>query len=293
VRQTLPNRQKEAESRTSPGSIVRRFSTFAATGYGAIVLALFFMQDAMIFPGGGPLHRTPEDIGVEFLSIEREVLGDTTIGWYMPVENARGTVLFSHGNGENISDGLHQAELYQSLGLNCLMYDYGGYGSSTGKPSEARCYADARAMWDWLVDVQETRPESIILAGRSLGGGVTTQLAAVVSPGGVILESTFTSLPQIAQNQFAWLPAKALVRHKFDNGEAIAKVTAPLLIVHGNEDRLIPIEHGRQLFELANEPKEFLAIQGGHNDAHIRSHDAYTAALSAFFDSILGPHSAD
>jgi fermentation-respiration switch protein FrsA (DUF1100 family) len=168
-----------------------------------------------------------------------------------------------------------------------LVYDYGGYGRSTGKPSEARCYADIRGMWRYLVDERGTNPRRIVLFGRSLGGAVAVDLATEVNPAGVVLESTFISAGQLAQQIYPFVPAKYLVCHKFDNAAKVGRISCPLLIIHSRDDEIVPYGHAQELFELAREPKTFLEVRGAHNDGFVVAADAYTTGLERFLDSLF------
>jgi fermentation-respiration switch protein FrsA (DUF1100 family) len=180
----------------------------------------------------------------------------------------QGAVLYCHGNAGNLS---HRGEALRdwrdSLHLAVLIFDYPGYGKSEGQPSEAGCYAAGDAAFDWLVQVQHVSPDRIILYGGSLGGAIATDLAVRKEHRALVLASTFTSLPDMAQKQFPWLPVRWLVRNKLDNLAKIGKVRGPVFITHGTADDLIPFSQGERLFAAANEPKQFHPRPGqGHND---------------------------
>jgi len=177
--------------------------------------------------------------------------------------------------------------IFRRLGFDVLLYDYGGYGNSTGKPSEGRCYADVRAMWRYLTESRAIPAERIVLFGRSLGGGVSAQLATEVAAAGLILESTFLSAPRLAQEIYWFLPAKYLLWDKFDTAGKVARIESPVLIVHSPEDDIVPYHHGRDLFELAPEPKAFLEIHGGHNEGYFVSGPIYENGLKRFLDSLF------
>jgi hypothetical protein len=174
--------------------------------------------------------------------------------------------------------------LHDRVGVSVMVFDYRGYGRSEGQPSEAGVLADARAARAWLAHRAGIAENRIVLLGRSLGGGVAVDLAAADGARALVLESTFTSMPDVAQTMFPLLPVHSLMQTKFDSATKIGKYHGPLLQSHGTADRLIPYSIGRRLFDAANEPKQFVPIpDGDHNDP--QSEDYYRA-LSAFLDRV-------
>jgi uncharacterized protein len=205
-------------------------------------------------------------------------------GWYVPQEHARATVLYCHGNGGNVALwGDAARALHDRVGVSVLLFDYRGYGRSEGKPSEAGILADARAARAWLARREGIAENQIVLMGRSLGGGVAVDLAANDGARALVLESTFTSLPDVAQTMFPLLPARLLMQTRLNSIKKIADYHGPLLESHGTADRLIPYAIGCRLFDAANQPKQFVPIPGGdHNDPQS---EEYYRALAAFFDT--------
>lgn len=207
-------------------------------------------------------------------------------GWYCPAAKPRAVVLFAHGNAGNLS---HRAALLRTLcndlRLTVLIFDYRGYGRSEGTASVEGVLQDARAAHAALVrraSVPETR---VVLMGRSLGGAVVVQLAAETPPRGLILQSTFSSLKDVAAHHYpalAWLvPAD-----KLNSVKRIAGYKGPLLQSHGDADRTILFALGRKLFEAAREPKRFVTIPGGdHNDPQTPE---YYRQLNDFLDALPG-----
>ncbi len=193
-------------------------------------------------------------------------------------------MLFCHGNGGNVALWGDELRLLRDrMGVSVLGFDYRGYGRSEGTPSEAGVLADARAARTWLAQRTGIPENQVVLMGRSLGGAVAVDLAADGARG-LILESTFTSMPEVGHAAMPWLPVRALMHTQLNSLAKIGKFHGPLLQSHGTADRLIPYAMGRQLFDAANEPKQFVAIQGGdHNDPQS---DEYYAALWAFLDRI-------
>lgn len=246
---------------------------------------LYLAQGKLIFLGTREMERDPGDAGLDFEEIRLPVAGYETHGWYVPLENHRGVVLFSHGNAGNLSGRLESIGLLRSMGFSVLAYDYGGYGYSTGKSSERRCYADIRAMWDYLITVKQIPEEKIVLFGRSLGAAPTAELAQSVTPGAVVLESAFLSVPEVARKMTIVGHLTWLIRHRFENKDKVGKITSPILVVHSPDDEVIPYEHGRRLFELAPEPKTFLEIRGDHNLGFVISEPVYRPGWEAFLVS--------
>jgi fermentation-respiration switch protein FrsA (DUF1100 family) len=253
-------------------------------GYLALLGAVYLGQSWVMFPDGQFTDRTPTDppFGWRYEDLYLSVDHETTHAWHIPVENAPAVVLFSHGNGGSIPDWLEAVQVFHDMGLSVLIYDYGGYGTSTGRASEERCYADIRAAWRYLTEEQGVPPNRIALFGRSLGGAVAAQLATEITPGAVILESTFLSVPRLAGEKLPVLPMNWLMRNRFDTAGKVSQIKAPILIVHSPDDTLIPYHHGRDLFDLANEPKQFLQIRGDHNEGWLISGDLYLKGLAGF-----------
>ena len=266
---------------------VRRFPMLLLLAYLGVVAVFYFAQRPMLFITDRAMVLDPSVYNWTFENVVLDVNGKKTHGWFVPHENARGVVLFSHGNAGNISGRLESVGLLRSMGFSVLVYDYGGYGNSTGNASEKRCYADARAMWKWLTETKKVPADKILLFGRSLGGAVTCDLAAEVTPRAVVMESTFLSVPDVAADVFPWLPVRLLASYKFANVDKVAKIHVPLMMVHSPDDTTIPYAHGRKLFELANEPKTFVEIHGDHNDGFVQSKDVYAAAWKKFAEPLF------
>jgi fermentation-respiration switch protein FrsA (DUF1100 family) len=189
--------------------------------------------------------------------------------------------LFAHGNAGNLSSRWPIVRLLnERLGVSVLAFDYRGYGRSEGKPSETGILADARAARDWLARREGIAPEDIVLLGRSLGGGVMVDLAASDGARGLILESTFTSLPDVAAKKFPWLPVSWVMHNRLDSLSKLSDYPGPLLQSHGESDKFIPIQDGRRLHAVARGRKRFVAIpNAGHNWVWTPE---YVAALDEF-----------
>ncbi len=257
--------------------------------YVLLAALLYIGQSRLLFIPTHDIYRTPSSNGWRYDDVRLDVDGETSHGWFVDgPKPTRGVVLFSHGNAGNIADRLESIAILRRLGFDVLAYDYGGYGQSTGRPGEERCYRDIRAMWRYLTEERRIPPERIVLFGRSLGAAVSCDLAVEVDAGAVIIESTFLSIPAMAKRLYPIYPARLLSRLKFDNAEKITRVDEPLLVVHSPDDTIIPFEHGKKLYELASDPKQFLEIRGDHNEGFWQSGAAYTEGLDAFLREALG-----
>ena len=232
----------------------------------AMMAYLYFNQERIIFLPRSDFELTPEDIGLTYEEMSIRMDDEVTVhGWYFPYGNDGPTVLFCHGNAGNISHRLETAEYLVSLGANVLLFDYRGYGKSTGHPTESGLYVDAQTCFDWLVNEKDIPPENIVLMGRSLGGAVAVELATSNDCRGLIVESSFTSVPDMAQIVYPWLPIKFIVRHKFASIDKIAEVKMPVLVLHSKADEMIPYAMGQRLYEATTAPKKFMEITGDHN----------------------------
>ena len=213
-------------------------------------------------------------------------------GWLVPARADSPVLLFFHGNAGNISHRLDSIRIFRELGLAVFIIDYRGYGLSEGQTDEAGTYRDADAAWRYLRDEVGVPAERIVIFGRSLGAAVAAWLAARQLPGAVILESAFTSAPDLGAELMPWLPVRLMLRFDYDNRAAVAAIRAPLLVAHSPGDEIIPFAHGRALFDAADEPKEFLEMRGGHNDGFLLSQPAYGDALGSFVRRHVAPQSA-
>lgn len=254
--------------------------------YGVLLLLAYILQPRLLFLPGVPgreLTATPARLGLEFHEVSLTTTdGESLHAWWLPHERSRATVLFFHGNAGNISHRLESLEIFHQLGVDVFIVDYRGYGRSSGEPSEKGLYRDARAAWDWLTQEQGVAEDEIILFGRSLGGPVASELATRVEAAGLIIESAFTSVPDVAAELYWWLPVRWLSRLDFDTAAYLRRTQLPVLVVHSAEDEIIPFEHGRRLHEIAGERSTLLELQGGHNTGFIESGARYREGLERF-----------
>ena len=251
--------------------------------YATLCLALFAFQSRLVYFPASELTASPHAIGLAYEDVHLESVGGTTVhGWYLPGADDAATLLFFHGNAGNISHRLDSLRLFNALGLNVLIIDYSGFGRSGGQPGEDATYDDARLAWRHLTESRGVAPERIILFGRSLGAGVATWLATQTSPAGLILESAFTSVPALASTHYPLFPVRWLARIRYDNAARLPLVNCPVLIAHSPDDELVPIAHGRALFALAREPKQFLEMRGGHNSGFLLTGPDYRQGFARF-----------
>jgi fermentation-respiration switch protein FrsA (DUF1100 family) len=251
--------------------------------YIGFAVLLYSMQNDLIYYPMRDIETTPTQAGMAYEDITFKTDDGLTLnGWFVPSEDAGNVLLFFHGNGGNISHRLGSIRLFHGLGLSVLIFDYRGYGQSEGKPEEQGMYRDAEAAWRYLVEGRGIDPARIILFGRSLGGSIATWLAQTQRPQALIIESTFTSAPDLAGDLYPFMPTRLLTRFDYNTRDYLSKVQCPVLIVHSRDDEIIPFAHGQELFQTANEPKSFLEIRGGHNNGFYVSGSDYIQGLHGF-----------
>lgn len=254
----------------------------------ALTALLYLQQDRMIFQPTAGLLATPDSVGLDYEDVTLETADGVSLhGWYVPADNSRGVVLFLHGNAGNISHRLATIEIFIRLRLSVFIIDYRGYGRSQGSPHEQGTYRDAEAAWNHLTQIRGMDAGRIVLFGRSLGGAVAAWLATHEQPGAVILESTFTSLEAIARSHYPYVPAGLLLRSHYPTIDYISRIDSPMLFIHSQDDRLIPISHSETLHAAAPASHGLHRLRGGHNDGFLRSSDDYRRALERFLDEIL------
>jgi fermentation-respiration switch protein FrsA (DUF1100 family) len=162
------------------------------------------------------------------------------------------------------------------LGLNCFIFDYRGYGESQGRPSEEGTYTDAMAAYKWLTEEKKTPADNIIIFGRSLGGSIAAQLAGKVEVRALIVESAFTSYVDMGREYYPYMPVRRFARFSYKTIDYIRNVHSPVMLIYSRNDEIVPYKFGLELYEAANEPKEFIEIFGGHNDCFLASGEIYT-----------------
>ncbi len=269
------------------------FLIFGLAIYLALALFLFLYQSRLLYYPNIPSRAviaTPDSASLAYESVEIVTNDGIRLdGWFLPTgREARGVLLFFHGNAGNISHRLDSLKIFSDLGLEVLIFDYRGYGRSEGKPSEQGTYLDAEAAWRYLTDGLRVPADKIVLFGRSLGAAIAAHLATKYNPRALIMESSFTSAPDLAWQYYRIFPVHWLARFRYGAKEYLRSVHCPVLIVHSLDDEIIPIEHARALFAAANEPKELLEIRGSHNEGFLASERTYIDGLDQFLTRYLG-----
>ena len=270
-------------------TVSRSVMLIGASAYLGVGLILYLMQNRFVFQPSREIDGTPDSAGLSYEDVVFTAEdGVRLTGWYLPATDPRGTVLFCHGNAGNISHRIEMLSILYGIGLNTFIFDYRGYGASEGIPSEEGLYRDAEAAWNWLVETKSTNPANIIVYGRSLGGPVAAHLAGDHAPHGFILESAVSSIPDMADALYPWLPGRSLVRYGFSTVAHLRRVACPILVIHSRTDDLVPYALGRKIFDAAPEPKQFMEIIGGHNRGFIETGQPYRDGLDQFISGLFG-----
>jgi uncharacterized protein len=267
-------------------TVLKWLVVLAALGYLGGLAVLYFAQRVFIFPIPQAARTTPEAAG--FPEAEEHFLttadGEKVIVWHVPAKPGHPVVLYFHGNGDYLAGFFGRFRKLISDGNGIVALSYRGYAGSSGQPSEPGLLLDAAAAYAFTA--ARYSAERIVAWGFSLGTGVAVALAAGQPVGRLILQAPYTSLADVAAAALPLMPVRRLIRDQFHSDHLMARVTAPLLVMHGAEDATIPIGFGERLFALAHEPKQFVRFpEGGHNDL-----DDYGAIETArrFIDAAKG-----
>ena len=254
--------------------------------YGALCALMYLLQGRLLFQPARGLEATPSAVGLahEDVWLETEA-GERVHAWFVPRAEPRALVVFCHGNAGNVSHRLGTLELLHGLGLATLILDYPGYGRSSGTPGEGACRRAVRAAVLHARERAAGRP--LLLWGRSMGAGVASAVAQELPVEGLVVEAAFTSLPDLAQELYPWLPARWLCRFRFDTRRSLAAIGVPKLLVHSRDDEIVPFAHAERILAAAAEPKRLVPIRGDHNGGYFTSGRAYTDTLDAFLDELL------
>lgn len=268
-----------------------------AAAYAGLALYVYFFQERLVYFPELPSRRvevTPASVGLAFEPVTLATEdGEILAGWFVPAPSPRGTVLYLHGNGGNIGHRVEVVRDFHELGLGVLIFDYRGYGASSGSPGEEGTYRDAVAAWRHLTETRRIPAASIVLFGESLGGAIAAWLAERHAPGAVVLYAAFSSIADMARALYPFLPARLVARLGYDTRAALPHVACPVLIMHSSEDEIVPYAQGERLFAAAPGRKKLVALRGGHNDALFVSRDVYRRALRDFLqESLAAPNGA-
>jgi fermentation-respiration switch protein FrsA (DUF1100 family) len=270
--------------------------------YIGLALTLYFMQPSFLYAPVRELPYSPAELGLDFEEVFFKT-GDRLQlhGWYIPASpderasrggpapNAEFTVLFCHTNAGNMMYQLDSINIFYNLGLSCFIFDYRGYGISQGRPTEQGTYLDVRAAYRWLTKKKGINPQDVIIFGRSLGGSIAAYLAARTKTRGLVIESAFTTYRAIGRKFYPYMPIKWFARFDYPTIDYVRKVRCPVLVIHSRTDEMIPFEFGLQLYEAANEPKEFVELYGGHNDSFLISGETYKKGWLKWLKSLKNP----
>jgi len=270
---------------------MRFFIYLLLLAVGFLVYVRLLERRTVFCPHTDEITVSPADIRLAYEEVEVKTPdGFLLNGWFVPAAHPSDrtvTFLFFHGNAGHIGDCLDKIELLHELGGNTLIIDYRGYGKSEGRPSEEGFYIDARASYDYLAGRKDVNRERIVIYGASLGGAAATELAPQRPVGGLVLHATFTSARDVGKMLYPFIPG-FLIQTKMDSLAKVGRIKVPKLFIHSPQDEVIPYEMGKKLFDAAAEPKEFLSIDGTHNEAHVTSQEAYMAGMRAFLKKYFG-----
>lgn len=255
----------------------------AALVYLGLCLCAFLLQERLVyFPSGVP-RVDPSALGLAFQERRPRTADDLLLhAWWVPAAEQRGAVLISHGNAGNVADRLHLVRAFHELGLSVYLYDYRGFGRSEGRPSEQGTYLDAEAAYDDLVRELGLAPERLVLYGESLGGAVSIELARRRPAAALIVEASFTSLPDVGARAYPFLPVRLLARHRYDSISKVGELALPLLVVHSPEDEIVPFEQAERLRAAAAEGAELLVTTGDHDSGGFASRPELRARVGEF-----------
>ncbi len=259
-----------------------------------LVLVLFFIffcytfypkiENFFVFFPQSAFDLTPQDLRMVYKDVYFNTDDDQRLhGWFFPTAKTNPVILFFHGNAGNISHRLDNIKRLLEKDLQVFIFDYRGYGKSTGRPTEKGLNLDGLAAYGYLVEKEKIPPRKIILFGRSLGAAVAINIACQKPIGSIIIESAFTSVRDMAKTILLFRLFSWIMPLSYNNLEKIAAVKAPVCIIHGDSDDVVPFHMGQRLFEAAKEPKYFLRLAGaGHNDTYIVGGEEYFRIFAQF-----------
>jgi Hydrolases of the alpha/beta superfamily len=248
-------------------ALLMKIALVLACVYVLLLIGSYFLQRHLTyFPD--PLRTLPASLGL--IGVEERVIvtpdGDRVIAWWGKARPGMTTLLYFHGNAGSLAARSDRMARYLGRGIGVFMMTYRGYGGSTGKPSERSNVADAKLAYDTLVGAG-VAPADIILYGESLGSGIAMQVAVEKEVGGVILDAPYTSLVDVAEVHYPYLPSRIFMTDRYDTMKYLPRLAAPLLIVHGKDDYVVPVEMGLRVHAKAPEPKEIVVLPvAGHSD---------------------------
>ena len=247
----------------------------------------WFVESQVFFPDTS-IEQTPTDFGLRYEDIWFESGDGVRLhGWLVPASVPTHFLLFCHGNAGNISHRLDNIRLLQQRGITVFIFDYRGYGRSHGRISEHGFYQDSEAAHEVARKLTEQNKAKLVIFGRSLGGIAATHLGATQACDGLVLESTFTNMGATARALYPLPFTEQLLKHRLNAAGEIAQVRVPILFFHGDRDKVVPLQLGRELYEAALAPKEFVTVPGaGHNDTYLVGGRAYFNKIEVFLNGL-------
>ena len=271
-------------------TLLKNSVTLLLFGVFCFVMLRWFEHNQVYHPSR-ELEASAAELGRPFEDVRFTTADGVSLhGWFFPADTnslrAKLAFLICHGNGGNISHRLGLCSALLETSASVFAFDYCGYGQSQGSPGEESTYRDAQAAHAWLRQ-KGFRGEQIVAFGESLGGGVATELALRESLGGVVLQSTFTSILDIGAELYPWLPVRWINTIKYDTRSKLPRVKVPVLIMHSREDDLVRFQHAEKNFTVANEPKQFCELGGSHNDA-MWEQPEFRSAIEKFLTGVGG-----
>ena len=242
------------------------------------------IENFFIFFPASSFDLTPEDLHLNHKDVYFNTSdGKRLHGWFFPLKGEPPVILFCHGNAGNISHRLDNIRLLLKKNLQVFIFDYRGYGKSSGRPSEKGIYNDGLAAYDYLVQEEQLPFKNIVLFGRSLGAAVAIYVALKKEAKSIIIESGFTSTKDMAKTMFPFSLLSPFLPANYNNLKKIPRLGVPKLIIHSEDDEIVPFYMGQELFNAAKAPKYFFRLQGaGHNDSYLVGGENYLQAIAAF-----------
>lgn len=256
--------------------------------YGIVCLIMYFIQHRLVFEGTEEHVGSPSDYSLVYEDVWLESRHNNKVhGWFVPCEESKGSILLCHGNYGNISHRLETLKIFNDLGFDVFIFDYQGYGKSTGMASEADVYYDSEQALKYLMKKTGKEASELIFFGRSLGGGPATYLAEQYKPKQLILESTFLTIPDVGAKIYWFLPIKLLSRVKFANIDRVKAISCPVLHIHSPDDELIPFDHAKELHAQSGSEHDIIEIKGDHGRGFLETGESYIEALRHFLNGTL------
>lgn len=260
----------------------------AAGLYAVACVALWIAQEKLVYAGGPAPTTEPKDHGLPGKALFLKTDDDVRIyAWFVEADRPRGAVLLLHGNAGNVENRVEHARAFRELGFSTLILDWRGYGASDGRATEDGTYRDAEAGYEYLVRALQFEPARIAVFGESLGGGPAVELALRKPFGALLLQSTFTSIPDLGARFYPWMPVRALARIEYANLAKMPRVPMPVLLLHSKDDEIVPYAQAEALLAAASPPKSLVAIAGKHDQAQFFQRPEWMTAVGAMLDNML------